>query len=73
MIPPKRFDIFPLTGGRSEGLDAFGFFVNPTYDSSCIILIAVCEESDVALGWMVECTFKLCSEEFLDNCSIRLV
>ena len=25
MIPPKRFDIFPLTGGRSEGLDAFRF------------------------------------------------
>ena len=23
MIPPKRFDIFPLTGGCSEGLDAF--------------------------------------------------
>ena len=24
MIPPKRFDIFsPLTGGYSEGLDAF--------------------------------------------------
>ena len=27
MIPPKRFDIFPpLTGERSEGLDAFIFF-----------------------------------------------
>ena len=27
MIPPKRFDIFfPLTGGCSEGLDAFRFF-----------------------------------------------
>ena len=27
LIPPKRFDIFsPLTGGCSEGLDAFGFF-----------------------------------------------
>ena len=27
MIPPKRFDIFfPLTGGCSEGLDAFIFF-----------------------------------------------
>ena len=25
MIPPKRFDIFPLTGGCSEGLDAFRF------------------------------------------------
>ena len=22
MIPPKRFDLFPLTGGCSEGLDA---------------------------------------------------
>ena len=27
MIPPKRFNIFPpLTGGCSEGLDAFRFF-----------------------------------------------
>ena len=26
MIPPKRFDIFPLTGGCSEGLDAFRVF-----------------------------------------------
>ena len=27
LIPPKRFDIFPpLTGGCSEGLDAFRFF-----------------------------------------------
>ena len=26
MIPPKRFDIFPPTGGCSEGLDAFRFF-----------------------------------------------
>ena len=26
MIPPKRFDISPLTGGCSEGLDAFRFF-----------------------------------------------
>ena len=26
MIPPKRFDIFPLPGGCSEGLDAFRFF-----------------------------------------------
>ena len=25
-IPPKRFDIFPLTGGCSEGLGAFIFF-----------------------------------------------
>ena len=26
MIPPKRFDIPPLTRGCSEGLDAFRFF-----------------------------------------------
>ena len=26
MIPPKRFDIFPLTGGCSEDLDAFRVF-----------------------------------------------
>ena len=26
IIPPKRFDIFPLTGGCSKGLDAFRFF-----------------------------------------------
>ena len=26
MILPKRFDIFPLTGGCSEGLDAFRVF-----------------------------------------------
>ena len=26
MIPPKHFDIFPLTGECSEGLDAFRFF-----------------------------------------------
>ena len=26
MIPPKRFDMFPLTGGCPEGLDAFIFF-----------------------------------------------
>ena len=26
VIPPKRFDIFPLTRGCSEGLDAFRFF-----------------------------------------------
>ena len=25
MIPPKRFDISPLTGGCSEGLDVFRF------------------------------------------------
>ena len=25
MIPPKRFDIFPLTGGSSESLHAFRF------------------------------------------------
>ena len=27
MIPPRRFHIFPLTGGCSEGLDAFRFFL----------------------------------------------
>ena len=27
MIPPERFDIFPLTGGCSDGLDAFRFFL----------------------------------------------
>ena len=27
VIRPKRFDIFPLTGGCSEGLDAFRFFL----------------------------------------------
>ena len=26
MIPPKRFDISPLTGGCSEGIDALRFF-----------------------------------------------
>ena len=26
MIPPKRFEIFSLAGGCSEGLDAFRFF-----------------------------------------------
>ena len=26
MIPPKRFDTFPLTGGCSGGLDAFRLF-----------------------------------------------
>ena len=26
MIAPKRFDIFPLTGGYSEDLDAFRVF-----------------------------------------------
>ena len=26
MIPPKRFDVSPLTGGCSEGLAAFRFF-----------------------------------------------
>ena len=26
MIPPKRFDTFPLTGGCSEGLGAFRLF-----------------------------------------------
>ena len=26
MIPPKRFDIFPLTGGCSDGSGAFRFF-----------------------------------------------
>ena len=30
LIPPKRFDIFfPLTGGCSEGLGAFWFFIIP--------------------------------------------
>ena len=28
IIPPKRFDIFHLTGGCSEGLDAFRFSLN---------------------------------------------
>ena len=27
MIPPKCFDILLLTGGCSEGLDAFRFFL----------------------------------------------
>ena len=27
MIPPKHFDISPLTGGYSEGLDAFRFLL----------------------------------------------
>ena len=26
IVPPKRFDIFPPTGGCSEGLDALRFF-----------------------------------------------
>ena len=30
MIPPKHFDISPLTGGCSEGLDAFRFFLKFT-------------------------------------------
>ena len=30
MIPPKRFDISPLTRGCSEGLDAFRFLFEPT-------------------------------------------
>ena len=31
MIPPKCYDIFPpLTGGCSEGLDAFRFFFKHT-------------------------------------------
>ena len=32
MIPPTRFDIFLLTGGCSEGLDAFSFFLKKKYD-----------------------------------------
>ena len=32
MIPPTtRFEFFPLTGGCSEGLDAFRFFFKQTH------------------------------------------
>ena len=31
MIPPKRFNIFPLTGGCSEGLDGLRFFLKSTH------------------------------------------
>ena len=33
MIPPKRFDIFLLTGGCSEGLDAFRFSLDNNRES----------------------------------------
>ena len=31
MMPPKRFDIFSLTAGCSEGLGAFCFFLKNKY------------------------------------------
>ena len=39
LIPPKRFDIFfpPLTGGCSEGLGAFWFFVKHTKTLLCCL------------------------------------
>ena len=43
MVPPKRFDIFsPLTGGCSDGLDAFRFFFKQLvwFDSSIIDIIS---------------------------------
>ena len=39
MIPPKRFDIPPLTGGCSEGLDAIRFFFKHNHHDSRMILI----------------------------------
>ena len=40
VIQPKRFDIFPLTGGCSEGLDAFIFFLlNNSIDHVVMIYI----------------------------------
>ena len=36
MIPPKRFDISPLTGGYSEGVDAFRFFFKQAFFRSVV-------------------------------------
>ena len=38
MIQPKRFDIFPLTGGCSEGLAAFRFFFK---NKNIVVLIVL--------------------------------
>ena len=35
MIPPRRFNIFPLTEGCSEGLDVFIFFLR------CILNVVI--------------------------------
>ena len=35
-IPPKRFDIFPLTGGCSEGLDALLFSLDFSFNTIII-------------------------------------
>ena len=40
LIPPKRFDIFPLTGGCSEGLGAFRFFFKHTSAVRALIFVA---------------------------------
>ena len=42
MIPPKRFDIFPLTGGCSEGLDTFRVFFKHTLIAHVLTLSATC-------------------------------
>ena len=42
IIPPKRFDIFPLTGGCSEGLDAFRVFFKHTLIAHVLTLSATC-------------------------------
>ena len=41
MIPPKRFDIFPLTGGCSEGLNAFRFLFEKLFFLPFIICVCV--------------------------------
>ena len=40
IIPPKRFDIFSLTGGCSEGLDPSRIF-SKLYTSVCVLSVVI--------------------------------
>ena len=51
MIPPKCFDIFPLTGGCSEGLDAFRFFFQQLYVVAMYVLFGF-EALEIGFRWL---------------------
>ena len=56
MIPPKRFDISPrLTGGYSEGLDAFRFYLN-TNNGLIRIELTTSALAGVCAGYLLDHT-----------------
>ena len=70
MFTPKRFDIFsPLSGGCSEGLDAFRLFFNYCYSCGSFVegcrgadsrkLAATVTASGTSMVWLVLLLFVL--------------